>query len=195
MRQEETIHLILEDDHQQAMVDRLILPYRGKPRIEAFIRACGLAVQIQEEDTFAAIVGTTLELAAADALDKWGLIVGESRGGLSDTDYRRFIEGRILANICEITADEFIEILRTITGVPVGDVQLRYNYPAGFQLWFIHDAFYGDTMKNRVSRFMRNVKPGGVSMLLTEGVTGTKAFDSDGFIYAPFDKGVFGRTI
>jgi len=195
MRQEETIHLIQETDHQQRAVDRLIRPFKDKPRIEAFLRACTLGVQIQEEDTFGTIVGTTLELATDDALNKWGIIVGEPRGGLTDEDYRRFIEGRILANICESTADEFIRILQTITGVPQGDVQLRYLYPAGFQMWFIHDAFYNDTLKNRVGRFMRDIKPAGISMLITEGISGTKAFDSDGFIYAPFDRGVFGRTI
>ncbi len=167
-----------EPNHVGIMLARMPSQFRDKPRIRALIQALALGVQCLEDDMFGVLISTPLDVATGDALNQWGALVGEPRGGLTDEDYRVFIDARVLVNISEGTPDELIEIFRRITAP---QISIRYvQLPkATFGIWVFRDAPMGDNRARRVASMMRDAKPGGVEMILVEEVSGYFGFNGD----------------
>jgi hypothetical protein len=195
---------VLEPDHTGIMLARMPSQFRNKPRMRALIQAIGLGVQTLEEEAFDVLISTTLPVATGESLNQWGVLVGEARGGLSDEDYRVFIEARILVNKTNGSPDELIEIFRLITAP---QISIRYvQFPkATFGIWVFRESPMGDRRVLRVANMMRDAKPGGVEMILVEEITGYFGFNNDpGHPGVPedppdavlgFDIGLFSRSI
>lgn len=196
-------NLVLIPDHADIMLARLPLQFRQQPRFEALIRSIGLGIQCVEADAFGMLVSTTLEASTGDALDQWGELVGERRGGLDDDDYRVFIEARILANKSNGSPDEIIEIWRRITA-PQISVRYTLHPLACFTLSVLRAEPMNDERAARVGAFMRIIKPGGVAMDLVEAITGYFGFlddpghpgvEADDGASFGFDEGMYSRLL
>lgn len=193
-----------EPNHVGLMLARMPSQFRDKPRIRALIQALALGVQCLEDDMFGVLISTPLDVATGDALNQWGALVGEPRGGLSDEDYRVFIDARVLVNISEGTPDELIEIFRRITA-PQISIIFRLYPKASFGIWVLRESFMGDNRARRVGSMMRDAKPGGTEMMLVESVSGFFGFSADpGHPGVPedpedaslgFDEGLFSRQL
>lgn len=178
---ESTTQITLIEDHPDRAVANALAQDRcaeDSPRYVSLLAAMGEGVQLQEEQFFDLLVGRGLNLATGAALEQWGAIVGEARGGLTDDDYRRFIKARVLANTSDGTPDELLTIFALITSPS----QVRYfiHPPAAFRLQTIRGELLSDDMVRRVVRMMRSVKPAGVAMVLTEAVPGSILFGVSG---------------
>ncbi|MEE8385484.1 MAG: hypothetical protein V3S01_06175 [Dehalococcoidia bacterium] len=175
-------------DHDRLMLDRTPLQFH-KPRITALIRALALGVQCLEESLFGMHISTSLPNATGDALDQWGSLVGERRGGLDDDDYRVFIEAKLLVLRSNGSPDELIEIFRRITA-PQISVRFALYPRASFGLWVLREEAMGDRRARRVGEFMRQAKPGGTEMWLVESIPGYFGFKDDpGHPGVPEDSG------
>lgn len=172
--------------------DRLLRPW-DKPRIRALVEALGEGSQLQEELAWDMLVSTGLAEATGDALDQWGEIVGEQRGPLSDTHYRRFILARMLVNRSSGTVDELLEILDVATEPNVG-VYHQDNLPAGFYLQVERRYFMTDDVYRRVARLLEDARPAGRHMSVIEAITGGFGFDADPTA-AGYNEGVYSRLI
>jgi len=168
---------VMNPDHKKDAVRDLLRQFQNRPRIVALVEAIAEACQVQEEDTFSMIVSRSPSAAVGALLDQWGILVGEPRGGLTDDEYRPFIQARLLANRFpgdEAPEDAFIHILEIITeAVEVRTVDM---FPAGFYCMVIRKEFMGDPLRDRVRRFAENIKPQGVKMVLVEALEGFFGF-------------------
>lgn len=191
---ETATRLRYEPEHGRLLTDRMLSWLRSGTRIAALQDGLGHGVQIVEDDAFNVLVSTVLPFSVGDQLDKWGELVGEVRGGLTDPDYRRFVTARIRANRSESTVDDLIEVFQLLTAPST--VRMWELYPAGFVLSFVHGEWYDDVVATRTARFMQGIKPAGRGMALVEAVHGYIALDVDA---APpaygLDDGVFARRI
>lgn len=160
-----------QTDHLEELLGETLAQLRSRPKYAALL--AGLADQIQEleDDLFDLRNDQLLANAAGEQLDRYGRLVGELRGGLSDADYRRFIGARILSNLCEGTVDELIEILRIISAPQVTGTVVEYQerYPAAFDLRFFRGTWLSTLMRARVSAHMGDLSPAGVGMRVVEG--------------------------
>jgi hypothetical protein len=120
-------------EHIAQGLDRLIQQYKGKPRIEELLRI--YLTQIQELETALSDLHTerTVDTAIGTFLDRIGKIVGQERQGLSDTDYRLFIKGRIAANRSSGEVPDFIRVVRAIEPA-LGTVEVVSTPPASVRV-------------------------------------------------------------
>jgi hypothetical protein len=193
--------LALIPNHARLLRERLPLQFH-KTRILALVDAFALGVQCMEADIFGVWLSTQLGNASGDGLDQWGALVGEARGGLGDTEYRVFIDAKLLVLIFKGTLDETIEIFRRITAP---SISIRADpVTAGIVLWVLREEPMSDERARRVSEFMRQAHPGGVQIALVESTPGYFGFiDDPGHPGVPedagesfgFDEGQYSRVL
>ncbi len=191
MAVEET-QLIYVPDWPERAEARALVPWR-KPRQRALLRAFGKGVQALEDESFNLIVSTDLDVAVGDALDQWGELVGEQRGGLGDNDYRQFVKVRMLVNRSNGTIDELLEIFDVATQ-PNVDTHHISNFPAGFYLIVYRHDWMSQPVRRRVARLMEDARPGGRHMSLIEALIAPFGFE-DNPLAEGYDVGPFARLI
>jgi hypothetical protein len=126
-----------------------------------------------------------------DQLDKWGGLVGESRGGLEDDDYRRFIRARVLVNRSKGSTDELVKIMQLVTAP---STVRRYELPpAGFELFCWRNDPMPEHVYRRAGNMLRAAKPAGVAMELGEVVTGWFGWTGDPGAEG-YDRGGYARS-
>jgi hypothetical protein len=168
---------------------RLMFQLR-RPRISALVNALGQQAQRYEDAAFGYLIGILLDYAIGDQLDKWGLIVGEVRGGLRDDDYRRFINARILTNRSHGTTDELIAIAQLVTAP--SRIQFTTIYPAGVCIYTFRAEAMSDQVVRRAGAMLRAAKAAGVAMELGEVVAGYFGWygdaDAEGFDFGAYSR-------
>ena len=169
--------LALIPNHRDIMRNNLPLQFH-KTRILALIDSLALGVQCMEADLFEVGFSTQLQNATGDSLDKWGALVGERRGGLGDTEYRVFIDAKLLVLIFKGSLDESIEIFRRITA-PSISILADVLPLAGIILWVLRESSMSEERARRVSEFMELAHGGGIEIALVESVPGYFGFFDD----------------
>ncbi len=96
--------------------------------MEALLRSFVLQVQGLEDVFFQILEDTVLGTAVGRQLDGLGTVVGISRGGRSDDDYRTRLRAQIAINKASGTLPEVAEILELVVGNAFEIVEW---YPAG----------------------------------------------------------------
>ena len=93
-----TADLSYSTSHVEEGKAMLLEQFRDKPRLAALLGVFLGQVQAAESALWQLFSERTVDTAAGVQLDNLGTIVGETRQGLSDADYRTLIRGRIAAN-------------------------------------------------------------------------------------------------
>jgi len=148
-----------EPDHETRMLKRIPWFFRSKPKFRAMMKARAAAIQAYEDMVFDVMQSYFLPNAVGEQLNVLGRIVGERRDGLSNTDYRRFIGARILANKCTSTVDEYIRILDILCDEC--DIKHFWLPDSGGTFYIVRKKFMKEKLRNRVALFMREIKPAG----------------------------------
>lgn len=149
------------DTHVQDALDRLLVQYKGLPRIKGLITA--LVQQIQDlEDAIYDLDqgrqfwnGTTTPAIGAQ-LDVIGLIVGIARNGLSDQQYILFIFGKIAENFSNGTRPEIATIVNNMFQAQT--TIIKDYYPAGIGFEAI-----GSGIPSRLFELAKGIVEGGLS--------------------------------
>jgi len=175
---EPTARVVYTPDHRTQAVNRLLAQFKDSPRLRALVATVGQMAQIAEDEWWNVYQGRLLDMAEGDALDKLGELVGEARWSLTDDEYRRIIRARVLANVCDDSIDEILEVWALLLS-PTSKYKYKALYPAGFEL----HAWRGEPMRElyrrRVRRIMDSIKPSGVGMELVEIYSGYFGFEED----------------
>ena len=160
--------LIYIPDHDDRALEDLLVQYRDKPRICAFIRAVAKATQRLEDDLYDYYISASFPLATGIYLDQWGEYVGEKRDGLEDDDYRKIIAGRALLRNMSGSINEMIALYEIYTAP--SDVRYFSHDPRGFRLQAIRASFMDDLMRIRVRDRMEEARPAGKRASFTEAI-------------------------
>ena len=172
---------------------RLPSRFVGASRLRALVAALATGTQVVEDLAYTLVADRLLDTASGEALDHYGLIVGEARNGLPDSDYRRFIQARMMANRSRGTIDELIAIWSLATGAEA----VRYEELQPLHLIFEaerREPMSADVVR-RVVRLMKDAKPAGRSLSLVEVIAGVW-FGWDGDEDSTgYDDGEYSRTL
>lgn len=154
------------------LVSRVISQYQSDPRFMAIMRGLGDEVQKAEDGLWGIVTQLDYTQAAGIWLDWIGRIIGEARGGADDTDYRRFIGARILANRSSGTIEDVLGVLRAALGVAPGLGIKLIEWPLVAMTIQVPGAAaelggqQGDTILTRVLQLLRGGRSGGVKLTL-----------------------------
>lgn len=170
----------------------LISLFEDKPKIlKLFSIYLG---QLQElENAFSDLLTeTTLDNSTGLHLDNIGEIVGESREGRTDVQYRTAIRVRINLNKSGGTIEDLINLATGIAGTPI-DISIDEIFPAGFLANILTPISPGLTDVSKISTFVASGRAGGVRGLLAFGVEGS--FQYDGPAATGYDSGKYGGVL
>lgn len=106
-----------------------------------------------------------LETSEGLQLDLLGKLVGQSRFGMVDEDFRRFIRARIKANKSSGTINEILEVIGLVLDDAGATLTFKDEWPAAFSLE-ITDTVISLALAEILVAFLRVTKAGGVRGLL-----------------------------
>ena len=153
-------HLVIyEPDQAQRALDLLLWQMKGKPRIDAFMRALAIGAQLLEDTSWAVIAGgSVLDAAQGETLSRWGEIFGEVRGALSTEQYRKFIDLRIQVNTTFCNSDTMYDvILRAVDPSTV----FSSIVSDGIIYTVTSPTFISDELKSHTAGLVRDYRPVG----------------------------------
>lgn len=149
-------------DHCASGIAKLIEQYKRKPRIEAILCTLLDEVQEAEDGLWELYTRRSVDSAFGAQLDVLGAIVGRSRGGLDDDDYRAWIRAQIRANRSAGSATDILAILLLIFGEGA-DYEIREWWPACFTVTIHDELVLSPTV---VLAILKQAKSAGVRLVL-----------------------------
>lgn len=115
-------------DHEQQALDRLPSQYFEKLRIVAVQNALSRQIQDLEDAQFDLLRNRALPTAVGVQLTLLGEMLGESRNGRNDDDYRVAIGVRIQRNLSQGEGNRILDIMKALADAD--DVELFEIFPA-----------------------------------------------------------------
>lgn len=149
------------DDFEERALARLLSQDSARPRVKAYVAALAAGARLVEDLLYDVFYGLQLDLATGPELDRWGRIVGESRGGLLDADYSRWIEWRIRVHTTDATVPRMAALLEEI--YPPQTIRFATMWPNGVQWWVEGGAFFDDIHKSHIDTLIRDYQPAGAA--------------------------------
>lgn len=176
-------------DYPERSVALSLSPFHRAPRIVALIKALAASSQSYEDTGFDTLLTHNVDFASGIVLDRWGEVVGQPRGGLSDEAYRGFIKARITANNVTGVPDDFIALWRQVTGA----LEVRY-FPlsaGSFALIAIPEVPLSETQRRGIRTFIESIRPAGIGLVLIEATAGSLNYDKG----PGYDAGAYARIL
>lgn len=103
---------------------------KNKPNTASLVTAYVAEVQALEDALWQLLTQRDLNSAVGAQLDGLGDILGFSRGGLNDTDYRLQLRAKILLDIISGGINEIIALLQDL--IPGAAITIVQSFPAAF---------------------------------------------------------------
>ena len=130
---------------------KLLSQFKDKPVMKGLLLSALTPLQDTQSSLIEYSINNNLELAIGQVLDVIGKLVGEARGGRSDSSYREGIFNRIVINSSEGTVNEVLEILVLIS---------KGSKHRAFEHYPLTSAYYttGTASKN-LARTLTSVSP------------------------------------
>jgi len=122
-------------DHEEQGLDLLLVQFKDKPRLEAWLRVYLRQVQLLDAAIYDVLVKRMIDSAHDAQLDTIGQIVGERRLGKPDDEYRVFIRTRIVINRSTGTAPDLLAVLALLSSP--SSAYFDDYYPASLLLEFL----------------------------------------------------------
>lgn len=155
---------VFNEFHAEEAISHLIELFKNGPRNQTILQAIGVQLQELEEAAADVLVGFFVDTAVGDQLDILGRVVGETRQGRTDNDYRAAVRVRILVNMSDGKVEQLLAIARGL--VPEATVALVEVYPMSIRLEF---STLGTTSLRTVFSILKQAKAAGVRLLVSYG--------------------------
>jgi hypothetical protein len=147
--------------------------YRGDQSLfSKFVQAFAAQIQNLENATWDTMLLRRIDVATGAQLDSLGEIVGETRQGKIDADYKIAILAKIQMNASCGEPERLIAAVKALTGATV--VEYQDIFPATVYINFESDTVVSDQLYNYLQRLL----PAGVRLILTQ------SDDDDTFMFA-----------
>ena len=176
--------------HVEEGVANLTSQFKDKPKIVALVSIYLRQIQDVENAASDLLTETNLDNATGIHLDNIGVIVGESRTGRSDLQYRTAIRARILLNTSNGTMEDVIALAISVAGAPV-TITVTEFFPAGFVAHINEPIDPAVTDIDKIASFIASGRPSGVQGFLTFSIA-TPTFAYDGAAGTGYDEGKYG---
>jgi hypothetical protein len=161
-----------QPDHASEATGELLSQFL-QPSAVGFVTGLMDPVQGLEDDLRDLRADRLLSTAIGVQLDRFGDLVGEIRGALTDDEYRQFIASRIRSNLCGGSPDELITIFSSMAGPALPGTVVVYNrigWGPAYSLTISRATALSGEAANRVRSQMADVNPAGVGQQLLVSV-------------------------
>lgn len=179
-------------DHVERARELMTNDLKDKPNMGAFNKAFVSEVQELEDVFYELVIQRRVETAQGAMLDQLGAVVGEARDGLSDNDYRRFVQARVETNIGEGEIPRLISVLKTITGAST--VRFQALPPANYSVSYVVPSPLATSLTQRIVAQVLELTPAGVGFEVVEAPEGFFGFKGNPRALG-FDAGKLSRII
>lgn len=151
-------------NHLDLQLDKVVSQFKDKPELEKLISV--LLAPLQDLESFINDVWTkvNLENASGEVLDLIGRIVGRSRGGFSDADYRNLLAIQIGVNTSKGNSQPLASIIKEVTNSTY--VELQEFYPAA-----VTAIIDGDNLSSGLLSLLEQTVSAGVDLNLSSITT------------------------
>lgn len=166
-------------NHVTQAAGLLLQQLRGKPKIEAFLKAFVAQVQELETAFWSLLLDRTLAAAVGAQLDVLGRVVNREREGLGDDDYRAVLAAWIAANRAGGTADDVLRVTVLAVGA-ANTVSLQEFFPASMVVTLGNALALSPAI---VAAIIRRARMGGVNTQ----VVYSESDDDETFAFAAGD--------
>lgn len=121
-------------DHEEQAQFRLLKQFQESPRLKSVVAIFVRQLQQVEDALCELMLLRGVQVAEDIYLDEIGALVGQTRNGLADTEYRKFIQAKIRANRSRGTSADILSVTRLLVDDPAMDIT-AVEYPfAAFRL-------------------------------------------------------------
>ena len=117
--------------HTARAISRLTTQFRGKANIEALVSIFCDELDELETAFFQLLNNRALDVAVGVNLDNLGQIVGISRAGRTDEEFRAAIRVQIATNVANGTYNEFLQLAKIALN---RDIDVEERFPAGLRV-------------------------------------------------------------
>lgn len=166
-------------DHVAIALGRLPQQFKDATKLQAFISAFMSESQALENAMQDLLTQRTLDNAVGAQLDVIGKIVGQARGGLSDTDYRRYCRARIAANRSNGVPEDLIKVAEAAIADVAAKIILNNSGVASL-IVRVASAAADDATANAIFDLLEIAVSAGVRFVLETQYTA----DSDTWMFA-----------
>lgn len=157
------------DDYEKRVASLTPGALRHLPRWSAILAAWGGELRDLDEAVYLALTDGRLDSAGGETLLRYGLLVGEPGAGLSESDHRRLISGRIASN----TSDGSREAVAAVWSALTSDTsQVRDAYPAAVIATAVVPEYLSPEVAERTGRIFVDALPAGIGASLTVAIAG-----------------------
>lgn len=139
-------------------LSRLTGQFTDKPRICGLVETMVEPLEELESDLFALKDQRWINSAVGKQLDYCGYLVGITRQGRNDDEYRTAIKAQVLSNVSSATAGDLIEGVRFLTNAT--DSQYLESYPACAILFSD-----GDTVPKGAQQVIQDIAPAAIETI------------------------------
>lgn len=172
-------------DHASRIKELLPQQWKDLPNIDNLLTLFATKVQEIENMMFQLLEDRVLDAAAGQQLDGIGEIVGETRNGRGDAEYKSALDVRIKINISSGTPETMIDVMASLTNST--HINFIEQYPAEVELHSNGDFIPPNLLEN-----IKRIAPAAVAVYLTVvGPNITTPFQFDGGPGSGFDQGQF----
>ncbi len=153
-------------DHSDQAVARLHTIHKAKANIEALVRMLVDPIQTIEDTLWQLLTERLIDTAIGEQLNVLGRIVGQTRDGLSDSDYRRHIRARISVNKSKGLWTDLIAVARLIIN-DTDAVLVNAESDHMTALMEVTESIVSDSLGAILIDFLSQTKSDVVRLLLT----------------------------
>lgn len=163
-------------NHVSRSISLLIEQFENSPYINALVFALILPSQEIEYVLYDLLTKRNLNDAYGVNLDAIGEILGESRDGRDDEEYRSIMKVKPIINNSHGEPETLITYLRLIFGAT--DIIFKEIFPAAVEMTFVSPIQVPSTIRSD----LENIAPAGVRLIIkfTNVLTQVFAFSSEG---------------
>jgi hypothetical protein len=175
-------------DHVDRALARVLQQYRGRPKIEGQIEAHADQSQSVEDALWGLGTGRLLEDAEGVVLDRFGQILNEARGALTDELYALSLGAKIRLLRSSGTVPDIIDVFETLR--PALEFHLVQWFPAGFILTVETPTTLAESAL--LASFLRRARIAGVRgqmVFFLDDVDTVFTFSDDGSSHTDADRG------
>jgi len=175
--------ILIRPNHVEAGLDLLLGQFHDAPNLQGMIEPLLQQVQDLEDMMSDLFASRTLDIVTDDPLDQYGVLVGEGRGGFTDSKFRRFIRIRILSNFAQADIERVLKIIGSMAGASA--TQYDVLHPAGYQLSYRVSQPVDQNIRDRISDRAEEITGSGIGVGVVEYQDDSFAFsgsqDGQGF--------------
>lgn len=150
-------------DHLKQGLDRLISQYKGKPRIEGWIKSSIDEIQYVEDVLQDIINSRLVDVATGVRLTILGNLVGQKRLTDDDDGQRKFVMARIAANRSVGQASSVQKVISILDSNPA----YHDLYPATIIIE-LRDSFPSLKIRKEIARMIKYASPAGVAVVVID---------------------------